>query len=318
MLALLWAGAVWTGMLFLSKSSSVGIRFLENGPEKSRVEEAFDGKKQPFSLAAWAHKRDLLVEVPLSGGSTTMDGIFIYGDSREAVFDELKSGVWKGAFDEGGCMLSEGAAYRLFGSSNVVGMKVVCRGREWIIRGIVNKKSPWIMLPADENDLLPFMELNYHEAENPVALAEEFLGLNGLAGEYLLFDWPLLKAAVRVLFFLPVWVLGIAFFCRWKVKNKWIFAAAAVTIGALLTLRFPQDWIPTRWSDFSFWARKFEYLGDMMKNLWQARLYDGDLKLANYFFTTAALSLSASACALAGLLFTLCSPPRRTERRSGK
>lgn len=302
LLVLLWAGAAWAGMMFLSKDSSVGIRFLENGPEKSSLEEAFDGKTQQLSMAAWDYQRDLFVEAPSAGGSAAMDGIFVYGDSREAVFDGLRGGIWKGAFDDDGCMLSEGAAYRLFGSLNVVGLKVICRGREWTIRGVVNKKSPWIMLPAKDKDKLPFMELKFADAENPVSLAEEFLSLNGLSGKYLLFDWPLLKAAVRVLLCLPGWVLGIALLCGWKVKHKWAFAAAAVCMGALLTFRMPQDWIPTRWSEFNFWTSKFEYLGDMLKNLWQARLYDGDLKLAKYFFTAMALSLAACACALSEAL----------------
>lgn len=302
LLVLLWAGAFWAGMVFMTKSPSVGIRFLENGPEKNSVESAFEGKTRQFTMAAWDYQSDFLVEAPLAGGSTAMDGILVYGDGREAVFDGLKSGVWKGSFDEDGCMISEGAAYRLFGSVDVVGMKVICRGREWTIRGVVNKKSPWIMLPAKDNDKLPYMELNYVDAENPVSLAEEFLSLNGLAGKYLLFDWPLLKAAVRVLLCLPGWAFGIVLLCRWKGKHKWVFAVAAFFIGAMLTFRLPQDWIPTRWSDFNFWTRKFEYLGDMLNNLWRARLYDGDLKLAGYFFTTAALSLSASVCAIAKAL----------------
>lgn len=302
LLVLLWAGVVWAGTLFMEKSASVGIRFLEEGPEKSSVEEAFLWKTQQFSMTAWAYERELFVEAPSSGGSADMEGIFIYGDSREAVFERLKSGVWKGSYDEDSCMLSEGAAYRLFGSSNVVGLKVVCRGREWIIRGIVDKKSPWIMLPAKDSDRLPFMEIRYDNAENPVSLAGEFLSINGFGGEYLLFDWPLLKAAVRIFLCLPGWVLGLVLLCRWKVKHKWVIAAVIIGIGAWWTLRLPQDWIPTRWSDFTFWAGKFDNLSGMLKNLWQARLYDGDLKLAKYFFTSAAFSVSASVCALTGIL----------------
>lgn len=306
----LWCVVFLFAETFARKTDSIGFRFEGDGPSMEDLKDALatqDAPKRPRATG-WQYGEKVKVSVPGTGRDSRMDAIFLYGDPEAAIAGGLADGVWKGSYDEDGCMLTTGAAYELFGSTDVVGLTLFCEGREWIIRGLVSRKNSWILLPARDEDRFNCIELYFGEEENPLALADNFFMTGGLRGAYQVLNWPLLKAAVRVCCFLPAWALLFAFLLTAKRlacgRKRWWFCLAGLGILCFLfavTFRFPADWIPTRWSDLGFWSERLSDLLRMAKALWSAGTYEGDLYLGSRLILTAAASAAACIWILAAM-----------------
>ena len=307
----LWCFVFLFAEAFVNKTGSIGLRFEGDGTSMEELETALDAQdisKRP-QATGWRYGEKVTVSVPGTGRSSQMDAILLYGEPQAAISDGLAAGVWKAPYDTDGCMLTTGAAYALFGSTDVVGLTLICQGREWLIRGLVSRKNSWILLPAKEEDRFRCMELNFGEKENPLALADNFWMTGGLTGTYQVLDWPLLKAAVRVCCFLPAWALFLSLLIYKnrpadKRKRGWSLLAGAVILFLLIvvTFRFPTDWIPTRWSDLGFWSERLAGLKKTIGTLWSTGTYEGDLYLGSRLILTAASSIGACIWILAAAL----------------
>lgn len=225
-------------------------------------------------------------------GFTLIEG---YGNLEKIIPGRRLNGAYPPRSDTDGCALSDTGAKGLFGSSNVLGMKLNLLGREYIIRGIVEDKTPmlWIQNPQA---VFPYAEMTYQK-QTAASVAEEWLMRQGygepeamLAGcDY---------GAVNFLFItLPLWLFCIYLYLSLKtdikkVRNSYlryvlrflwpVGLILLIFAGIRLSFRFSLDYIPARWSDFGFYGKKAAELANAAERIAGFKRLPGDAELIRH------------------------------------
>lgn len=197
------------------------------------------------------------------------------GNMHLIVPGRLMSGSFVTDSDVKGCVISKKTAETLFGAWEVTGETLYLESKPYIIRGIVNMDSQLCMIQGDEKTSYSFIRTA--SPGLPVSALKQMLaGL--LPGESTwISEADLYLGIGRIFLWIPAWVVWAAgiLLCRkgirmldtvwdgWKYKSialqalKTVLPVAAFAgiCGLLLaSLRFSDDYIPTAWSDFSFWT----------------------------------------------------------------
>jgi hypothetical protein len=153
----------------------------------------------------------------------------------------------------------------------------------YCIRGILRSTERVCLLELyDEEKSYSNLELVFTDKENGSQLAADFLRLLGITDQYVTIDGSICAGMLKPACLLPAWLLG---FCLmydlisvlWRRRTIPLQALALVMLILLLGLMIcwlidvrifiPQQFIPTKWSDFSFWNRKVNELQDWRKSL---------------------------------------------------
>lgn len=218
-----------------------------------------------------------------------------YGNLEKIIPGRRFTGVYPAKSDTDGCAVSDTGAKALFGSSDVLGKKLNILGREYIIRGIVQNKKPmvWIQNPKA---VFPYAEMTF-QRQTAASEAEEWLMQQGyrepevmLAGcDYSAFNFLFIT--------LPPWVFCIYLYLSMKTKIKRVsnkYAGYAVHFlwcaglgilifaGIRLSFRFSLDYIPTKWSDFSFYGEKTKELVKTAGSIAEFKPLPGDAELIRH------------------------------------
>ena len=173
-----------------------------------------------------------------------------------------------GEADKEGCILSEDACLELFGSRKAVGSTVHMLGKDYVVRGTANWKSPMAVIrPEDAQTVYTSAFIRKTGIETRKRAADNFLMSSNLSGVVVEEDW-LFLAAMAALFFFPV-ILGCRILgeIRRSIKSRGansdmifcMFNLAALCLVMFFISRYfflPEGWIPGRWSDFHFWSEK--------------------------------------------------------------
>ena len=210
-----------------------------------------------------------------------------------------------------GCLIDRTTALSLFGDARAEGQKVRWNGRDYTVRGVFDAPEATLAVEADPASEVLFdrVTLDLSGEENPRGRAEEFAMRHGLPGERIV-QYGGLAALARFFCLLPALAaacsLAVRFFGRARVRRDWpvqrallwiaaVAAAAAVLWLAGVRPAVPQDLIPTRWSDFSFWETLFtERRAEWTDYLWMKKERPDVLLLTAL--------LKAATCSLAALL----------------
>lgn len=263
------------------EGAGVGARALAQLEEQER--ERGENKALP-GLAAWSVEREVQVENTGLGRVCSADCMAVYGDRSAAVSRDLAHGSFGLRSDRDTCVISRGLADALFGSEDVVGKSVRCRGKAYTVRGVIRDEERMIVIPAGVEaeggqeaqngagqDILRYLLLDFRSANREMTAggeaARSFLARYNLGTPRYLVDGTVGPAAAGFFLLLPLAaVLG-----RWAwTAGKrtpgglpiTCLGAAAGLAGSVLLLgaagtRFPEELLPTRWSDFDFWARRW-------------------------------------------------------------
>lgn len=92
------------------------------------------------------------------------------------------------------------------------------------------------------------------------------------------------------------------------IQKKAVTAGLALLMVILLTVllkkwvQIPDDYIPTRWSDFSFWTELWEKKQEGARQLIRMSKSSLDDRWMNYFFQTAGYGLLAEVCLVTGMI----------------
>lgn len=287
----------FNGKVFLDFGEGAGVEAPALRQTTERLREAGE---TPPGLAAWSVEREVQVENAGLGRVCGADCMTVFGDREEAAFQELAGGSFGLRSDRDTCVISRGLAFSLFGSEDVVGRFVRCRGTAYTVRGVIRDEGNLIVIPARteamkasgeearggkasgsarEPERLRYMLLDFEtpgRAGSPAdgkkwensggEAARQFLSGHSLGTPRYLVDGTVGPAAAGLFLLLPLAaILGKG---AWAARKRTpgglpitCLGAVLVMAGAVLLLgaagtRLPEELLPTRWSDFDFWARR--------------------------------------------------------------
>ncbi len=312
-MALFLAGAVLLVLsavqyAYIAKTEHVVRARFEGGTVRAaQVDEYYEqhgkaaqgGRKQdgdiPY-MTLWNMKDGIAVAAQGDVRQESFSLIEGYGNLEQILPGHRLEGMYPPKSDTEGCAVSDAGAKMLFGSSRVLGKKLHVDGREYIIRGIIEDGRNLLWIQNREAGGFPYVEMEYPDrtsaSEAMEWLRQQEFGVPAVilpGGDYSAFNFLFLT--------LPLWLAALWLYAAVRrrihdVEKKYVrgILAAAWGIGlAVLILagvrysfRFGLDYIPPKWSDFSFYSRKASELAGMHKNLAQMKPLPGDAQLLQH------------------------------------
>ena len=269
-LAVILYGAAVCSCLLAKETANLTYLQLSEPIDAARAQEIFTQEAElPESVGFcfWGESDSQAVSCKETGVVTEVNPVLIYGNSAL-----LDAGVL--AWQEG-CFLDEDSAYRLFGTTDCFMQALWLDERQYRVLGTIPAIQPTMLAVAAETDgaLLDRCVLSIQAGQGKQA-ASQFLLRWGLQGQWIDF-YTLWAAVYNSLLILP----GILLFrvLYWGIRrvrdcqcSKRIqYGVISLASAGLLILLFnrmmiPDDMIPSRWSDFSFWSN---YLDAQLENL---------------------------------------------------
>ena len=236
--------------------------------------------------------------------------------------------------DTQGCLLDGGTARSLFGTENARGETVIYQGKEYKIKGILDKMEPTMLIQASAD---------YQEGFGRMTLTGSRLGdwelENRMRNRYgislVKIDWGMLQTAVKLVFcamslsvFVSVWRRFV-----WErlykdgtcqgLTDKTV-SVLGVTAGIILFFGLlwmtgirgiPAAYIPPKWSDFEFYRKVWENLGDVWKNLVRLGCSTFELRMVQNSVTLC-LDIVLTGAAMRYLIGDLCG--RTVQEKDGE
>lgn len=273
------ASALFFLCFFLSLSASGGLQNLPDlrtlslgaevtGKAALAMRERERNEERPVSFAVWGQRNGQTAENPDLGRSASLDVVTLCGNSGLL----FPASAPLGPKDQEGCLLDRASAQSLFGSSEPIGSALEYGGRTLAVRGVLETDRPLLLIQVlPETEALSRVTLSLPEGASAQKLLEEFGNRHALSGSWdsrrawssfarffaLLAPFALLLSVVLSL-------LKTAFsMTEFPVPFLVCLLAAGAVWFLLLWLtevsfRIPGEFIPGKWSDFSFWSRLWE------------------------------------------------------------
>lgn len=224
------------------------------------------------------------------------------GEAQLAYPAEYLHGRAPTSWESGTCAVSTGLAWSLWGGENVVGLELNVEDVTCRVVGVFPAEDAVLIRPdtggftAVELENVPLGEDSYRYAANyayvcGLGTPDEILWGPGVSAWLRILPWiPLVLSA------LPLAGLGMEKYR--KLSPFWRSTLAfGLAFGAALALpglleRLPPWLLPTRWSDFDFWARLGETLADRCRDFFaldpQSRDFSAKMAAAKTVFATLA------------------------------
>lgn len=204
------------------------------------------------------------VEEPVYGRSKK---VFLAGIQGEAaLFDRRIRGFEDE--DQKGCIIDRETALELFGSADAEGRELQIQKDIYLVRRVVSWKQRLILIHNNNKDARYSRVFFNCKNENKSNMADQFLMRYGLNGEQAGAEVVQALAGASVWFLPFVLFLELFLYAAGQKKGAAGTRAEHAWKGACLLLivlllyviicnfRLPSDWLPGKWSDFSFWSRR--------------------------------------------------------------
>lgn len=313
--AVLWGVSLMVGQEVLSYEADVQIRYQGDGVPSDVVKKMKDdGRKKAEEVketktAAWNVEYRVEVENPSLSSKQEVTCILVEGDKSLVVKDRLAAGGYGYADDEEGCVISSKTAWKLFGSTAVVGQWITVKGERFIIRGVTADSNAMVILSAGrlKPDFYQNVSFSYDGGGSHMGETEVFMMRYGFPQGEVIVDGSFFGAVVRLSRILPLlaFVLVFCYCIKQTVKadeRKYrLFlklargAAVAVFVFVVVsTVRIPEDLIPTKWSDFDFYAQKCEEIKENLLRLDMLPISEWDVKVKRSFAASTLLAVEAA------------------------
>ena len=205
------------------------------------------------------------------------DTVFFYGSGADCYGAGFIEGGMPGAGDAAGCAISEQTAWELFGSTQVIGLKVALtapdepqsEGRVYTVRGVFRGDAAVVLAGADADEGFSCVELTGALGGDQRGQAVEFALVSGL-GEPDGYCYGNSVAAMgRALCFAPLFFAGMCLTAcllrmvrlvrrPWR-EAVWFVLALALALCLPFALEALPAWmVPAQWSDLSFWPQLWQ------------------------------------------------------------
>lgn len=231
----------------------------------------------PFT--AWSEQKQVTVVNQELYREIQANLIRVCGDSRLV----LDGGSWLDWENTEGCLMNKNLCIALFGSTNVVGQKVWILDKEYMVKGLLRGTSNTILVETEEKEEVLLERISVEMPRNGIQEQElqtwsEQFGVEGVSlnfQAYRVFGQTAVRVLPCILFFcILIPVVGKVHREKMGPVARIVYLAAIIWgLGTFLwisgiQLRIPDDWIPSRWSDFEFfanvWKQKTEALGALI------------------------------------------------------
>lgn len=255
--------------------------------DAAAVETLFDTQARlpsAVKFAVWRQDDRKTVENEAFGRSCTASVLLVHGDASLI----MPSGAALSDEDRSGCLIDRETALTLYGDDNPAGAQLLYDGRVYTVRGVFAAPAGTVVLRAPSSGTMTFDRITLDTA-GQISMREaarQFAARHSLT-DPLIITTESIAAWGGLFMRLPGIVMGGALICAllmlahsrhaWPVQMAcWIFAAAAALVLYLWIMdvhpAVPQDLVPTRWSDFEFWARLFEERRrELMEYIWMKK-----------------------------------------------
>lgn len=272
---LFWGISVWYGSGILAQADCLSLHLMgrDDGITRSELELMLE----KYYTAAYVENGMITVTVPATGRQAQLSGILTAGSHSLITGRRLLDGSF-GLGAPAECMLSRAAAQTLFGHDSAAGLIVCAGGQEWLVRGVFDSVKPVILIPADKKTQLPNLEFQFSHSGNNKAEAEQACYQFGITGQQKIIDYSFFGAIARLCMWLPFLVIlyRIRTLKRNQVAANKKMAGYGLELffwcGAFLFLfqgiHFPAEFIPAKWSDFPFWAKRWKEMIGFMEVLY--------------------------------------------------
>ena len=229
-----------------------------------------------------------------SGGFVTVTAncIAFSGDASLVWPAKYINGSAPGTIDADGCAVSEALAWRLWGSTDVVGMTVEIDGTGRIVRGVFTGKEEVAIASFRDDDVTrKWYAVELAGATDSITRedAQLYATASGLGQPSFVLtgDLSFFSSVIMVLPLLILAVYGLGIIVRlirkqYPAARKFIPFLLLIAIAAVLPAiieRFPEWLIPTRWSDFSFWGSVLARASDGLREFLRAAPQSRDVEL---------------------------------------
>lgn len=200
--------------------------------------------------------------------SVTGEILEYYGDISLLYPVKFLSGYW--ASNERGCVIDKSVADTLWGSSEVVGRSILWNGKTWYVRGVIDGDESTAFFPAQEDNTTEFSGILFclPKSQTGVMQAEQILNQCHLP-EGRITDLGLFSWITEVMSSIPVFLMWGSLTLKliyqiWKVRSTQLILLVTILFVLVQFLficwaagfpwTIPDRFLPTRWSDTSFWS----------------------------------------------------------------
>ena len=237
--------------------------------------------KSILRVSAWTRNELATINNESLETAARVRRIAVYGDMHDVCPMELLYGGFPAMVDEAGCVIDVDTAWSLFHHKDVIGADVRIGGKPYIVRGIVRAKEAMILF-RDEKAEYENLEIACSNMEEATSLVTTFLYRYGLAAEYTVVENGFYGRLATGLSGLPGWIIGAAILFAllkraWKRRSiplQFILLCIALA-GTFYLLKWllefhlywPDRFLPTRWSDFTFWPELIKAQTDYFESL---------------------------------------------------
>ena len=283
-----WGSMGWAKdkvMFYLQSPISVESA-LELSEKNQKVAEQYRqglGNEMPLPFCIWGQKDHVLVSNENLSRQMRASAILLCG-SPGLLFEDCRVPV---AEDLEGCLLDETAAWELFGDIDAIGKEVACENRTFLVREVIPGNEGIISFQAGSallgkkgdqegeaagqegqsmDKVMQRVTVQKPEGCSLHELESIWFSQFGYSADLLDTEWMRGIGGFCVLLF-PISLcifFWIYLYHQYKRQGnplgKGAAAGLSLALAAALLLflkgfiHIPDSYIPTRWSDFSFWA----------------------------------------------------------------
>lgn len=274
------------GSSVLNHSGQVFFHYAaQKGPDQKALEEMESREKEDAirelpQFAAWRVEEGVEIKSGTLGKRILADCVTVYGAKELANPVRLSVGSFGYSKDKGGCVVSRGLAMELFGSDQVIGMELLCMGKSYKIKGVMDEKKKLVLVPSDGQEKFEYLLFDYGKGESGKTEAQTLLIRYGIGSESVCADGALFGAGSVLFLYAAIisfFFCGLYEFRRQYKKSSsmdgipiFLILFSALAFFFLLNsqkMTFPQEFIPTKWSDFDFWAARCREIKENMSRL---------------------------------------------------
>ena len=305
----LWIVSIINQSYISDYHDAVSVRFHEPEITKQRIDSILEAMilredNHIPEITLWQRDEHIDITNEREDKSIEISLITVAGDMSRIYPVPLVGGGYLSEEDNFGCVIDKATAYKLFGSFDVVGIKINYDKKEYIIRGIIEEVGSNVVIIQEETssyksiDAKKYscMELSYTDTENAKLLAEGIVLTNGIGTPVKIIDGYQNQKLSYMLIHIPLWLAALMIIIHTARKVYSLRASLIFTlIGGIGTvilcvvlvkvtnmyLYFPSSMIPNRWSDFDFWAEKLKEIVSAISKKEGTVLYFKDIMLRN-------------------------------------
>lgn len=204
------------------------------------------------------------------------------------------------------CLIGKTTAYKLFGGSNVKGLKINYGEKQFEIAGVLDTIDEIFVYEANATTGAYLNHINIQSSSQKKSLVGEKFTKNfpGIILEYdiLLFLLNIVKLIIPVALgghilrsiYSYIWESGKPYkeYVSWCICL--IFVLCVWVWGIVHNLDFPQSLIPGKWSDFEFWTGRWKEISNSLKWIYMKQKTPIDLLFTRYYLSTFISYLSAA------------------------